>query len=240
MDRSHSVLPRLDFYRKQAKALLKAHAGGAPQAMARFQQHHPRLAGASAESVASAPLRLADAQLVLAREQGFPSWPRFQAHVRDEAARQARTEAADGPATHIQGTSVLVVDDEPGYRETLAELFTGMGFEVVSVATAGEALEQIGSRFFNVALLDIRLPDMRGTELLQRIKAIHRDLIGIMVTGWASVETSVTALNAHAFWYFEKPVDLEKVAEVVLAGLKEQEETIEAHRLLREARGRES
>jgi CheY-like chemotaxis protein len=239
MNRPHVVSPSLEYYRKQAKALLKAHAAGNPRALARFQQHHARLAGVSPQRLASAPLQLADAQLVLAREHGFPSWPRFQAHVREEAARQVQAEGTDASPTGIPRASLLVVDDEPAFRETLADIFTGMGFEVATAATGQEALEHLSLRFFNVALLDIRLPDMRGTELLQRIKSIHRDLIAIMITGWASVDSTVTALNAHAFWYFEKPVDVERVAEVVLQGLKEQEETMEARRLLSEARGSE-
>lgn len=83
MPRSHSVSPGLEFQRKQAKALLKAYATGDLAALDRFRQHHPRLAGVSPDSVRSLPLRLADAQLVLAREHGYESWPKFAKHLQE-------------------------------------------------------------------------------------------------------------------------------------------------------------
>src|SRR5262245_15791590 len=73
--------PDLEQYRKQAKDLLKGHARGGHDVLLRIQQHHPRLAGLTLADVAAFSLKLSDAQLVIAREHGFASWPRFQAHV---------------------------------------------------------------------------------------------------------------------------------------------------------------
>jgi hypothetical protein len=84
--RSRTVPPGLEYHRKQAKALLKACAAGDPQALARFRQHHPRIENGS--GLPAAP-RLSDAQLVVAREQGFESWPRFVKHLRNQAAEDA-------------------------------------------------------------------------------------------------------------------------------------------------------
>lgn len=91
MTRPRPVSPALEFQRKQAKALLKAHAAADAQALARFQQHHPRLAGLAPDSLRGLPLRLADAQLVLAREQGFESWPRFVKHLQSASAADTQT-----------------------------------------------------------------------------------------------------------------------------------------------------
>lgn len=104
MTRPRTVLPSLEYYRKQAKALLKAHAAGDPEALSRFQQHHPRLP--------SAPLRLADAQLVLAREQGFESWPRFVKHLK-EAARES------DPAPEWAAAERAVIAGDAGTLERL-------------------------------------------------------------------------------------------------------------------------
>jgi ankyrin repeat protein len=71
--------PSLDKDRKAAKALKKAHADGAPEALARIRAHHPRLRGKSDAEIAAAPFRLSDAQLVVAREYGLESWPRWKA-----------------------------------------------------------------------------------------------------------------------------------------------------------------
>ena len=91
MTRSLPTRPHLDSDRKRAKALKKAHAAGDPQALARIREHHPRFRGAPVGEIAGAPFRLADAQLVVAREYGVESWPRLVAVVRflraDFAAR---------------------------------------------------------------------------------------------------------------------------------------------------------
>lgn len=81
--------PRLEQLRKQAKALLRAQQAGDPDALKRMRENHPRFK--SDEQMAAAPFALADAQLVIAREHGFASWPRLQAHVK--ALESATTEA---------------------------------------------------------------------------------------------------------------------------------------------------
>jgi putative phosphoribosyl transferase len=74
--------PDLEQYRKQAKDLLKRSALGTPDATERIRQHHPRLRHSSHDDIRRAVFKLADAQLVIAREHGFESWPKFSAHIR--------------------------------------------------------------------------------------------------------------------------------------------------------------
>src|SRR5438270_8993702 len=97
--------------------------------------------------------------------------------------------------------SILIVDDEPGNRETLADIFAEMGYHADTAATGQQALEKVREQFFNVAILDIRLPDMYGTELLAQLKEVHPDTTCIMVTGYASLQTSLRAINAGAYAY---------------------------------------
>lgn len=73
--------PHLDQYRKQARDLLNGIARQVPDALARVGQHHPRLQGLAVPELRNATMKLADAQLVIAREHGFDSWPKFSAHV---------------------------------------------------------------------------------------------------------------------------------------------------------------
>jgi ankyrin repeat protein len=82
MTRSLPTRPHLDSDRKRAKALKKAHAAGDGEALARIREHHPRFRGMAVDATAVAPFRLADAQLVVAREYGVESWPRLVALVR--------------------------------------------------------------------------------------------------------------------------------------------------------------
>lgn len=80
--------PCLEQQRKRARELLRAHRAGDATATRRLRQHHPRLAEAPETEVAASPLRLHDAQLVIAREYGFPSWPRLKRHIEETTARQ--------------------------------------------------------------------------------------------------------------------------------------------------------
>jgi ankyrin repeat protein len=81
MSKSLPDRPNLDQYRKQAKDLLHAHRAADPAALERIRQHHPTLHNLPLDQIPSAPFTLADAQLILAREHSFESWPRFAAHI---------------------------------------------------------------------------------------------------------------------------------------------------------------
>ena len=101
MTRAIPARPHLDSDRKRAKALKKAHAAGEAEALARIAAHHPRFRGLAPEAVAAGRFRLADAQLVVAREYGVESWPRWVAlgrFLRADLAERARlfVEAAVG------------------------------------------------------------------------------------------------------------------------------------------------
>ena len=121
--------------------------------------------------------------------------------------------------------SILIVDDDENIRRTLTLILGKKGYETETVASGREAIEKTEERFYNLALLDIRLPDMEGTELLTRM---HRDTprtMKIMVTGYPSLDNAVEALNLGADAYITKPVDPEKLLKTVKEKLREQEET---------------
>lgn len=98
--------PNLDQYKKQAKELLRSYQNAMPAALERIARHHPRLLNQPIESARSAAFRLADAQLVLAREHGFESWPKFANHI--ETLRLTRAVAAlnDPVAAFINAAAV--------------------------------------------------------------------------------------------------------------------------------------
>jgi PAS domain S-box-containing protein len=125
--------------------------------------------------------------------------------------------------------SILIVDDDESARRTLALIFGKKGYETETVGTGREALEKARGRFFNVALLDIRLPDVEGVELLTPLKEMHPDMGLMMITGYASIKTAVQALNAGASAYITKPVDMDEM----LAKLRD---ILERQRLVAEKR----
>jgi serine phosphatase RsbU (regulator of sigma subunit)/CheY-like chemotaxis protein len=147
---------------------------------------------------------------------------------------QATIPMIDRPPHGGEKASILIVDDEPGNRETLRDIFEEMEYHADTAATGQEALEKVRNRFFNVAILDIRLPEMDGTELLAQIKAVHPDTTCIMVTGYASLQTSLRAINAGAYAYIIKPLDIDHVSSVLQQALEQQRLVFENRRLLRQ------
>lgn len=150
--------------------------------------------------------------------------------------QEAVTPIIDPPPPGADEVSILIVDDEPGNRETLADIFESMGYHADTAATGQQALEMVQDRFFNVAILDIKLPDMYGTELLARLKEVHPDTACIMVTGYASLQTSLRAINAGAYAYIIKPLDIDHVSNVLQQALSQQRLLFENRRLLRQFR----
>ncbi|TNF24517.1 MAG: sigma-54-dependent Fis family transcriptional regulator [Deltaproteobacteria bacterium] len=103
--------------------------------------------------------------------------------------------------------SILIVDDEPGIRDSLTSWFEEDGFDVDNAGDARAALAKLDARPFQIVLLDIKMPGMDGMELLKRIRASAPDVVVIMITAFASVETAVQALKDGAFDYVTKPFD---------------------------------
>jgi len=120
--------------------------------------------------------------------------------------------------------SILVVDDEKDILNSLKEILQSEGYSVDTAETGREAIEKSGANFYNLALLDIKLPDMEGTKLLTTMINNLPKMMKIMVTGYPSLENAVEALNLGADAYITKPVNPEELLKVVEEKLKEQEE----------------
>jgi DNA-binding NtrC family response regulator len=125
------------------------------------------------------------------------------------------------------------VDDDPDICKTLSLILEGEGYSV-DVANSGvEAIEKSKEKVYNVALLDIVLPDMAGTELLKKLHETTPKMIKIMVTGYPNLQNAVEALNYNADAYLIKPVNHEKLLEVIREKLEKQreEETITVEKI---------
>ncbi len=116
--------------------------------------------------------------------------------------------------------TILVVDDEPSVRDSLGEWFTSEGYETKVAASAKEALAALAARQYDLALLDIKMPGMDGMELQQRLHESDPDLIVIIMTGYATVETAVLALKRGAYDYLTKPVDPDELSHTVVKALE--------------------
>jgi signal transduction histidine kinase len=124
---------------------------------------------------------------------------------------------------------ILVVDDEESQRKTLSLILKKKGYEVESAGTGKEALEKAQGRTINVSLLDIKLPDTDGIDLVAPLKQINPYMVIIMVTGFASVENTVRSLNAGASGYLVKPINNDEL-------LAKVQDLLERQALIREKR----
>jgi DNA-binding NtrC family response regulator len=118
--------------------------------------------------------------------------------------------------------SILIVDDDENIRETLRAILQQKGYNTETAKNGQEAIQKSKTQFFNLALLDIKLPDMDGTKLLT---LLHEDLprmVKIMVTGYPSLENAVEALNHGADTYIIKPVKPEKLLALIKEKLEKQ------------------
>jgi DNA-binding NtrC family response regulator len=114
---------------------------------------------------------------------------------------------------------VLVVDDDPGLREAF-RLILDEEYEVVEAADGPRALEIVRSSPIDLVLLDIRLPDMDGIEVLERVKAMDEQIEVILVTAVKTVRTAVAAMKLGAFDYLTKPFEEEELLSVIRRGLE--------------------
>lgn len=108
-------------------------------------------------------------------------------------------------------TAVLVVDDEPLIRETLAEFLQQEGFEVQVAASGEEALKRVRERKFDVLLCDVNLPGLDGIEVLERVGAVSPETFVLLITAYATVESAVEAFQKGAQDYLMKPIILHEV-----------------------------
>ena len=128
--------------------------------------------------------------------------------------------------------TIVVVEDEVGARATLCGILEDAGYEVIGLERGSEALEAIRSSAFDIIITDIRLPDVGGREILELAKEINPDAAVIMMTGYASVETAVDAVNQGAYAYFVKPVDPDEIKTTIANALRHQRLLQENKRLV--------
>lgn len=102
--------------------------------------------------------------------------------------------------------TILVVDDDKSILRTFTRILQKSGYEIDVAETGKEAISKAESKHYDLALVDIRLPDMDGTDLLAKLKKQLQHTVKIMITGFPSLETGVKALDEGADAYLVKPV----------------------------------
>src|SRR5215510_13112595 len=102
--------------------------------------------------------------------------------------------------------SILIVDDEPGIRQSLTGVLEDEGFAVTTAASGEDCLQAFEQRLYTCVLLDVWLPGIDGLETLARLKANHPDTSVVMISGHGRIDMAVRATKLGAFDFIEKPL----------------------------------
>ncbi|MDX1542100.1 MAG: ActR/PrrA/RegA family redox response regulator transcription factor [Geminicoccaceae bacterium] len=122
-----------------------------------------------------------------------------------------RTTKATGP-----GGKLLLVDDDAPLRRSLARAMERRGFEVLAAAGLADARELAAEHMPGFAVLDLRLAEGSGLDLVARLRELKPDIRIVIVTGYGNIATAVAAIKAGAVDYLAKPVDADDVADALL------------------------
>jgi len=124
----------------------------------------------------------------------------------------------------VEKARILVVDDDENIRKVLSMILEDEGYKVDQAETAKQAIEKSRKNFYNIALIDIRLPDMEGIELLTKMRDTTPRMRKIIITGYPTLQNAIEAVNRGADAYILKPFDVNKVLATIKEQLRKQEE----------------
>jgi DNA-binding NtrC family response regulator len=125
----------------------------------------------------------------------------------------------------LEKKRILVIDDDEIVRENFKVILELEGYNIDTAETGKEAIEKSNANFYNLALIDIRLPDLEGTQLLTTMHDTVPKMVKIIVTGYPSLENAKDAVNMGADGYIVKPiVDKDEFLKKIKEHLKKQEE----------------
>ena len=119
---------------------------------------------------------------------------------------------------------ILIVDDDESIRKVLTEILTEKGYHVEAVENGRKAILRTKQRFYNLALVDIRLPDIQGVELITKMHDTSPKMVKIIITGYPTLQNAIDALNRGADAYLIKPLDIEKTLKIIEKHLQKQKE----------------
>jgi DNA-binding NtrC family response regulator len=119
---------------------------------------------------------------------------------------------------------ILVIDDDASVRKVVTIALEDEGYVVDTAESGSEAIRKSNISFYNVALIDIRLPDMQGTSLLTAMKDTTPKMAKIIVTGYPGLQSAIDAVNGGADGYIVKPFKMGDLLKIVKEHLRKQED----------------
>jgi two-component system response regulator RegA len=135
--------------------------------------------------------------------------------IHDTPAVAAQT--GPGPSTPREDRTLLIVDDDKPFLTRLTRVMEGRGFVVTGAETVADGLAAIAAEAPAFAIIDMRLADGNGLDVISELKARRRDARGIVLTGYGNIATAVTAVKLGAFDYLAKPADADEIFAALMA-----------------------
>jgi len=119
---------------------------------------------------------------------------------------------------------ILIIDDDENIRKVLQTILEDEGYVTETAETAKKGVQKSEEAFFNLAMIDVRLPDMQGIELLSKLRETKPKMRKLIVTGYPTLQNAVAAVNKGADAYIMKPFDVEKILSTIKEQLQKQAE----------------
>jgi DNA-binding NtrC family response regulator len=132
---------------------------------------------------------------------------------------------AIGSLKTAEKARILVVDDDASIRKVVSIILGQAGYLVDTADCVEEAVAKSNANFYNLALIDVRLPDMEGTKLLTLLRETSPKMVKIILTGYPVLENALEAINRGVDGYLTKPVNSETLLRTVREHLRKQEKS---------------
>ena len=123
-----------------------------------------------------------------------------------------------------ENARIIIIDDDESIRKTLQTILEEEGYIVDTVNTGKDAIRKTNEKVYNLALIDMRLPDTEGVDLLLKIRDTTPRMRKIIITGYPTIQNAMEAVNRQADAFILKPFDVERVLQTIREQLKKQEE----------------
>jgi len=138
-----------------------------------------------------------------------------------------KTASITAGKTCFPGARILIVDDEQTTRHTLARLLERMGYRTAEASSGRKALEYIGRQSFDLVILDLKMPEMDGTEVLKAARPLAQDTVFIILTAHGTLDSAIAGIRHGAFDYLLKPSPMKGIVNAVEAGLAERQRRLQ-------------
>ena len=119
---------------------------------------------------------------------------------------------------------ILIIDDDESIRKILSAILEDEGYTVETAENGREAIDKTNAKVYNLALIDVRLPDIEGVVLLRKLKETVPRMRKIIITGFPTIQNAIEAVNNKADAYMLKPFEIGKILETIKEQLKKQQE----------------